>query len=122
MLNISVIKAIRCHKVSLHRNLMTIQIAKYVTIHYLIVIVCVRIVKNVTNVNVHCLMQQLEDEKLEQVLNYERFCSQIYLHRAKQLMPSFQEFKLYRKLQCYTTKGSTGLQPNLSASSCFALP
>ena len=77
MLNISVIKAIRCLKESLHRNLMTIQIAKYVTIHYLIVIACVRIVENVTNVNVHCLMQQLEDEKLEQVLDYERFCSQI---------------------------------------------
>ncbi len=56
---------------------MTIQIVKYVTIHYRIVIVCVRIVENVINVNVHYLMQLLGDEKLEQLLDYERFCSQI---------------------------------------------
>ena len=56
---------------------MTIQIVKYVTIHYRTVIVCVRIVENVINVNVHYLMQPLGDEKLEQLLDYEKFCSQI---------------------------------------------
>jgi len=56
---------------------MTIQIVTYVTIHYRIVIASVRIVVNVIVVNVHCLMQPLEDEKLEQLLDYERFCSQI---------------------------------------------
>jgi len=77
MLNISVIKAILCHKEFLHKNLITIQIVNYVTIHYRIVIASVRIVENVTNVNVHCLMQPLEDEKLQQLLDYEKFCSQI---------------------------------------------
>ncbi len=33
--------------------------------------------ENVTNVSVHCLMQPLEDEKLQQLLDYEKFCSQI---------------------------------------------
>jgi len=56
---------------------MTIQIVNCVTIHYRIVIASVRIVVNVINVNVHCLMQPLEDKKLEQLLDYEMFCSQI---------------------------------------------
>ncbi len=56
---------------------MTIWIVKYVTIHYRIVIASVRIVENVTNVNVHCLMPPLEDEKLQQLLDYKKFCSQI---------------------------------------------
>jgi hypothetical protein len=56
---------------------MTISIVKYATIHYRIVIASVHIVENVTNVSVHCLMQLLEDEKLQQLLDYEKFCSQI---------------------------------------------
>jgi len=53
------------------------RIVNYVTIHCHTVIASVHIVENATNANVHCLMQPLEDEKLQQLLDYEMFCSQI---------------------------------------------